>query len=162
MTLIWEIFCFGLYLQNPYWPSLMGSLVYYANWNLPIHAAVAFPISLTWIVRSIQQGQYPDHRKLLDLEVTRWILIIILNFIEVAPNVFRVGLGSHCSNIVLMQILQQFNCKYIQYYISGFNIIWVIFANYLFWPNFTYICLVWILLGLNSLVHLELAAVKTD
>lgn len=160
LTLVWELLWLGLYLQNPLWPAMMGSLVYYADWSLPIHTAVIFPISLTWIMQQIQKGKYPDHRKLLDLEITRLSVIVILNIIGVQSSIFRIALGNHCLAVFTMGLLKQCHCRYLKYAILSLDLIYLFLSWIPFWPNFTHVLIVWSIIWLNSAIHLELTSSK--
>lgn len=156
--LITQLFWVVIYVQNPFWSPLLGTLVYFANIPLPIHALMAFPISIHFIVRDLKRGIHPDYQKLIDLEVARWLLVLVLNLVD--DTILRVVLGGHCAAIMLGMILEHYDCKHTQHYIVGFNLLWMCVIFITFFHDLSQIGTGFLLAWFNGRIHWELHRIK--
>lgn len=75
LTLVWVI----LYVKSPYLFPLIGSALYFLNWNPSgLALLLAFPYELHWVIRDLSKGHSPSTRNTFRIELFRWILMLFV------------------------------------------------------------------------------------
>jgi hypothetical protein len=124
---LFNVIVVGLYILNPNTPGLIGTLHFFSKIPLISNLLLSFPISIHRIGDDLNNGVHPGYSKLLDLEVTRWIIVIVMNFLELYPDLLQTTLLNHCSTLLLGEVLQHFKVKRKNLFIGSMNFAWILF-----------------------------------
>jgi len=160
LNLVFELILGGLYLWNPEAPGLIGALIYVTHYPVLIDTIVAFPISVHWIGQDLKKGIQPMYGKLLDLEITRWLLVLFLNFFEIYPMVVRPALASYCLALVVRKIGQHLRLRHTHFWVLLLNVLSLMAAVHKFYLDLSQLGIYTIIAVLNHYIHWELLAVK--